>query len=77
MPSKRKKSSSPTKLVDRPLADYSSVSEEDEEKYYAIKPVRQTGSRLFRSKANVYKVDVKKFAEDFSPLVLYHACSIS
>ena len=66
MPSKRKRSSSPIILVDRPLADYSD-SEEDEEKYYAIKPVRQTESRLFRSKANVYEVDVKKFPEDVSP----------
>ena len=68
MPSKRKRSSSPIILVDRPLADYSSDLEEDEEKYYAIKPVRQTKSRLFRSKANVYEVDVKKFPEDVSPL---------
>ena len=76
MPSNRKRSSSPIILVDRPSADYSSESEEDEEKYYAIKPIRQTESRLFRSKANVYEVDVKKFPEDVSPLA-YHACSIS
>ena len=51
------------------VINYSSDSEEDdEEKYYAIKPVRQTESRLFRSKANVYQVDVKKFPEDVSPL---------
>ena len=72
MPSKRRKrSSSPIILVNRPpLVNYSSDSEEeeDEEKYYAIKPIRQTESRLFRSKANVYQVDVKKFPEDVSPL---------
>ena len=66
---RRKRSSSPIILVDRPLVYYSSDSEEeDEEKYYAIKPVRQTESRLFRSKANVYDVDLKKFPEDVSPL---------
>ena len=58
--SKRKRSSSPSKLII--LVDYSD-SEEDEEKYYAIKPVRQTESKLFRSKANIYEVDVKKFPE--------------
>ena len=50
MPSKRKRSSSPIKLMDRPLADYPSDSEEDEERYYAIKPVRQTESRLLDQK---------------------------
>ena len=68
---RRKRSSSPIILVNRPpLVDYSSDSEEedDEEKYYTIKPGRQTESRLFRSKANVYQVDVKKFPEDVSPL---------
>ena len=70
MPSKRReRSSSPIILVNRPLVNYSSdLEEEDEEKYYAIKPVRQTVSRLLRSKANVYQVDVKKFPEDVSPL---------
>ena len=70
MPSKRRKRSrSPIIQVNRPLVEYSSDSEEeDEEKYYVIKPVRQTESRLFRSKANVYQVDVKKFTEDVSPL---------
>ena len=66
---RRKRSSSPIILVNRPpLVNYSSDSEDDEEKYYAIKPVRQTESRLFRSKANVCQVDVKKFPEDVSPL---------
>ena len=69
IPSKRKRSSSPIILVDKPLVDYSdSEEDEDFEKYYAIKPIRQTESRLFSSKANVYEVDVKKFPEDASPL---------
>ena len=57
--------------MNRPLVDYSQSDEEDElefEKYYTIKPVRQTNSRLFRSKANIYEVTVKKFPEDVLPL---------
>ena len=45
-----------------------SDEEEDYEDYYNIKPVRQTESRVFRSKANIYEVDVKKFPDDVSPL---------
>ena len=45
-----------------------SDDEEDYEDYYTIKPVRQTESRVFRSKANIYEVDVKKFPDDVSPL---------
>ena len=45
-----------------------SDDEEDYEDYYSIKPVRQTESRVFRSKANIYEMDVKKFPDDASPL---------
>ena len=42
--------------------------EEDYEDYYTIKPVRQTESRVLRSKANIYEVDIEKFPDDVSPL---------
>ena len=51
----------------RPRINFSD-DEEDYEDYYSIKPVRQTESRVFRSKANIYEVDVKKFPDDVSPL---------
>ena len=41
-----------------------SDDKEDYEDYYTIKPVRQTESRVFRSKANIYEVDVKKFPDE-------------
>ena len=45
-----------------------SNDKEDYEDYYTIKPVRQTESRVFRSKANIYEVDIEKFPDDVSPL---------
>ena len=45
-----------------------SDDEEDYEDYYSIKPVRQTESSVFRSKANIYEVDIEKFPDDVSPL---------
>ena len=51
----------------RPRINFSD-DEEDYEDYYSIKPVRQTESRVFRSKANIYEVDIKKFPDDVSPL---------
>ena len=51
----------------RPRINYSN-DKEDYEDYYTIKPVRQTESRVFRSKANIYEVDIEKFPDDVSPL---------
>ena len=42
----------------RPRINFSD-DEEDYEDYYTIKPVRQTESRVFRSKANIYEVDIE------------------
>ena len=67
----------------RRLVDYSDSEESEDEmmrpppgkrqkvsddKYFDIKLKRETESRLFRSKAKIYEVDVKKFPEDVSPL---------
>ena len=49
---------------------YSDEEEEEEDyhQYYSIKPVRERESRRFRTRANVYNVDVNKFPEHVSPL---------
>ena len=51
----------------RPRINFSD-DEEDYEDYYTIKPVNQTESRVFRSKAYIYEVDIEKFPDDVSPL---------
>ena len=52
----------------RPMVIYSDDEEEDYHQYYTIKPVRERESRRFRTRANVYNVDVNKFPEHVSPL---------
>ena len=52
----------------RPMVIYSDDEEDDYKQYYVIKPVRERESRRFRTRANVYNVDVNKFPEDVSPL---------
>ena len=45
-----------------------SDDDEDYQEYYMIKPIRERESRRFRTRANVYNVDVNKFPENVSPL---------
>ena len=43
--------------------------EEDYQQYYTIKPIRECEFRRFRTRDNVYNVDVNKFPENVSPPV--------
>ena len=52
----------------RPMVIYSDDEEEDYHQYYTITPVRERESRRFRTRANVYNVDVNKFPDHVSPL---------